>query len=107
MPITDGERAALPEPGVAAPPKLFRESAAMIPVAQLYRRDVPGFLGPDDTDVLQVLWCPFDHGDLGCSPRVHLRWRRADQVGEVLEAPPSPAVTCPQSCEHPHRTVVQ
>ncbi|MFD7561315.1 hypothetical protein ACFV9E_43415, partial [Streptomyces sp. NPDC059835] len=33
----------------------------MIAVAQLYRRDVPDLLaGPEDHDLLQVFWCPFD-----------------------------------------------
>jgi hypothetical protein len=106
--ITDEERAALPAPVEAAPPKLFREPIAMIPVAQLYRRDVPGFLGPDDTDLLQVLWCPLDHEELNYSPRVHLRWRRAAQVTEVLGAPPQPPVAedsyLPEPCVlHPEQ----
>jgi hypothetical protein len=88
--FTDEERAAMPDTDVSAPRHLAREPIAMVPVAQLYRRDVPGFLGPDDTDVLQVLWCPLMHVELGYSPRVHLRWRRAGQVTEVLQAPPQP-----------------
>nr|CAJ89509.1 hypothetical protein SAML0523 [Streptomyces ambofaciens ATCC 23877] len=34
---------------------------AMLPVAQLYVRDVPDLSPPEGKDLLQVLWCPFDH----------------------------------------------
>jgi hypothetical protein len=34
---------------------------AMLPVAQLYVRDVPGLRPPAGADLVQVLWCPFDH----------------------------------------------
>ena len=105
--ITDEERAALPDPGVPAPRPPAGAPMPMIPVAQLYRRDVPGFLGPDDTDVLQVLWCPLSHEDLEYSPRVYLRWRRAGQVTEVLEPPQPPVVEdvyLPQPCVlHPEQ----
>ncbi len=63
----------------------------LLPIAQLYTRDVPGLDGPDGTDLLQILWCPFmDHDD--DIPAVHVRWRRADQVTAVLSPPPEPAV---------------
>jgi hypothetical protein len=49
---------------------------------------------------VQVLWCPFFDHDTGLPPAasghgigvpaVHLRWRRADEVEDVLEAPPEP-----------------
>lgn len=32
---------------------------AMLPVAQLYVRDVPDLSPPEGKDLLQVLWCPF------------------------------------------------
>lgn len=31
----------------------------MLPVAQLYERDIPGMPGPEGKDVLQVFWCGF------------------------------------------------
>ncbi|WP_433342456.1 hypothetical protein [Streptomyces sp. CA-253872] len=64
----------------------------MLPVAQLWARDVPLpglFAG---TDVLQVLWCPFDHDEDGKPyPRVTLRRRTAADVTDVLAEPPRPA----------------
>jgi hypothetical protein len=38
---------------------------AMIPVAQLYARDVPDLPCPDGTDLLQVLWCTFNSSRAG------------------------------------------
>jgi hypothetical protein len=61
----------------------------MLGIAQLYARDVPDFKGPEGTDLLQVLWCPFDHGDL-CCPAVVLKWRRAADVTDVLADQPEP-----------------
>ncbi|MFJ3880247.1 hypothetical protein ACIPW5_22665 [Streptomyces sp. NPDC090077] len=64
--------------------------AAMLPVAQLYVRDVPRLrtLGPPGADLLQVLWCPFDHP---ANPRPVLVWRSAAEVTDVLGAPPEPS----------------
>ncbi|WP_285546617.1 hypothetical protein [Streptomyces lavendulae] len=63
---------------------------AMLPVAQLYARDVPQLrtLGPPRADLLQVLWCPFDHP---AAPRPGLFWRSAAEVTDVLGAPPEPS----------------
>jgi hypothetical protein len=106
--LTDADRAALPDLGLSEPAARQRGPIAMVPVVQLYRRDVPGFLGPDDTDLLQVLWCPLDHDDLGYNPRLHLRWRRTAEVTEVVQAPPQPAVVnddyLPEPCVlHPEQ----
>ncbi|MFJ7900703.1 hypothetical protein ACIQ6V_09445 [Streptomyces sp. NPDC096198] len=62
---------------------------AMLPVAQLYTRDIPSLRPPGhaDADLLQVLWCPFDHPD---HPRTALFWRSAAAVTDVLGAPPEP-----------------
>lgn len=62
--------------------------APLVPIAQLYRRDVPGFIGPDDADLLQVLWCPMDHE--GDHPIARVRWRRAAEIGPLLEEVPEP-----------------
>ncbi|MFI0900304.1 hypothetical protein [Streptomyces sp. NPDC020983] len=59
----------------------------LIPVAQLYARDVPGLPFPEGTDVLQVLWLPVPDLE-GCWPAVQLRWRTAADVREVLAEPP-------------------
>ncbi|MFD7495085.1 hypothetical protein ACFV8T_22110 [Streptomyces sp. NPDC059832] len=69
----------------------------LLAVAQLYARDLQAaegdgpWPGPRATDLLQVLWCPFDHGD-DCLPRVRLVWRRAAEVGPPLTTPPEPSV---------------
>ncbi|MFC6593624.1 hypothetical protein [Kitasatospora paranensis] len=93
---TDGEREELREldrrhrvDGVDATDPL-----PLIGLAQLYRRDVPDLpAGPDDCDLLQVFWCPFDaHGPTGHGMLLDLRWRRSREVTEVLTAPPQPQV---------------
>lgn len=67
-------------------------SIAMLPVAQLYVRDVPGLRASAGADLLQVLWCPFDHpGDEEFMPRTALFWRSADAVTDILTVPPEPA----------------
>ncbi|KOV93409.1 hypothetical protein ADK65_32185 [Streptomyces sp. NRRL B-1140] len=63
----------------------------MVAVAQLHASDIPGLPCPDGTDLLQVLWCPFDH-DPDHLPRTELRWRTADDVTSPLAQPPRPAV---------------
>ncbi|MFG2000402.1 hypothetical protein ACGFNU_14735 [Spirillospora sp. NPDC048911] len=67
----------------------WKESVAMLPVAQLYARDVPDLPVPAGMDLLQVLWCPFDH-DVAM-PKTAVFWRSAESVAEVLDAPPEPA----------------
>ncbi|GLZ80697.1 hypothetical protein Afil01_55040 [Actinorhabdospora filicis] len=65
----------------------------MIPVAQLYRRDVPGFIGPDGTDLMQLLWCPLVHDDHCPAPVVV--WRVAGEVTAPLSRPPRPLAVEP------------
>jgi hypothetical protein len=62
---------------------------ALLPVAQLYTRDVPLLCPPGQADLLQVLWCPFDHPDP--YPRTALFWRSAAGVTSILTDPPEPA----------------
>ncbi|MFB7597166.1 hypothetical protein [Streptomyces sp. NPDC056160] len=61
----------------------------LLPVAQLYARDIP-FPCPPDADLLQVLWCPFDHAD--AHPVTALFWRSSATVTDVLDAPPEPPI---------------
>lgn len=63
----------------------------MLAVAQLYAADIPDLPRPDGTDLLQVLWCPFDHPD-DYLPRTALRWRAAADVTDPLGTAPQPAV---------------
>ncbi|MGW5820782.1 hypothetical protein [Streptomyces noursei] len=71
-------------------------AAAMVPVAQIFRGDVPGPWWPDGVDLLQILWCPNEHWDppaqqADVSPVVELRWRRAADVVSQLTTPPAPS----------------
>jgi len=71
---------------------LIEDPIPLVPVAQLYRHDIPDYAGPDGTDLLQVLWCPLDHSDQHYSPRVFLYWRDSSAVGPLLDAPLEPPV---------------
>ncbi|MFJ4467119.1 hypothetical protein ACIP2X_06280 [Streptomyces sp. NPDC089424] len=64
---------------------------AMLPLAQLYVRDVPDLRAPAGTDLLQVLWCPFDHPPRQFMPRTALFWRSGAAVTDILAAPPEPS----------------
>ncbi|WP_443060996.1 hypothetical protein [Streptomyces sp. NBC_00464] len=61
----------------------------LLPVAQLYVRDVPMLCPPEqaEADLLQVLWCPFDHL---AHPETALFWRSAATVTDILDTPPEP-----------------
>ncbi|MFH8798037.1 hypothetical protein ACH4F6_00335 [Streptomyces sp. NPDC017936] len=73
------------------PHLLTADPHPLIPVAQLYARDVADLPFPEGTDLLQVLWCPFGDAIEGCSEAVQLRWRRAADVVTVLAVAPEPA----------------
>ncbi|TWE15315.1 hypothetical protein [Kitasatospora atroaurantiaca] len=62
---------------------------ALLAVAQLYVHEVPDLRPPEGADLLQVLWCAFDHPGENM-PRTELFWRSAAAVGDVLTAPPQP-----------------
>ena len=64
------------------------EPNPLLPVAQLYFRDIPGLAGPAAADVLQVLWCPVDHEK--AMPTARLIWRNSRDTHEVLTEPPAP-----------------
>lgn len=83
----------------------------LLPVAQLYTRDVPGLVLPDEADLLQIFWCPFNaHGE-DRNVAVHLRWRTATDVSDALTEVPEPEVVgraeyVPDPCVlHPERIV--
>ncbi|MFF3838258.1 hypothetical protein [Streptomyces sp. NPDC001930] len=61
----------------------------MLPVAQLFLRDVPLLRPPGQADLLQVLWCPYDH-DPDNKPVTVLVWRSAATVVNILSVPPEP-----------------
>ncbi|MFI2336347.1 hypothetical protein ACH474_23415 [Nocardia rhamnosiphila] len=66
----------------------YEGSIAMLPVAQLYARDVPDLHTPEGADLLQVLWCPFNHP--AGMPKTALFWRSAATVTAILTTPPEP-----------------
>nr|WP_119611492.1 hypothetical protein [Streptomyces acidiscabies] len=86
----------------------------MIPVAQLYVRDVPQLRPPGKTDLLQILWCPSEEHPPDHKPPTYLFWRTAADVTQILTAPPQPSEPTtwyvPQPCvlapeqvtEYPH-----
>ncbi|WP_204357704.1 MULTISPECIES: hypothetical protein [unclassified Streptomyces] len=68
------------------------EPVAMVPIVQLYARDVPELPFPAGTDVLQVVWCPLihdDHGDTAL-PKVYWRSEQKLAAGAVLSERPEP-----------------
>ncbi|MFF4647163.1 hypothetical protein [Streptomyces sp. NPDC001389] len=68
------------------------DPVAMVPVVQLYARDVPDLVFPAGTDLLQILWCPLVHEDdqYAANPRLH--WRNTAQTAaDVADGqPPRP-----------------
>ncbi|GHO93259.1 hypothetical protein KSF_033070 [Reticulibacter mediterranei] len=86
------------------------EPIAMIPVAQLYARDIPDLHPPPGCDLLQVLWCPFGHDDENL-PRVKLVWRSSSIVTSLLSNPPQPVAVesedyVPEPCVvHPEQII--
>lgn len=74
-------------------PRSSHPGIPMVPVLQLYARDVPGDHWPPGRDVLQLLWCPKDHSGLTdqpghfYGPAVELVYRAASEVTDVLDPP--------------------
>jgi len=110
---TDEEREILDglEPGEHAPWLGETDPTPLLPVAQLFRRDVPDLKVPEGCDLLQLLWCPYDgHRELG-TVGVHLRWRTASDVSGPLAEPPEPEIVgyqgyLPEPCVlHPEQVV--
>ncbi|MCI4045708.1 hypothetical protein [Streptomyces sp. TRM75563] len=68
------------------------EAVAMVPVVQLYARDVPELPFPAGLDVLQVVWCPLIHDDeVGAAlPKVYWRSERTVAAGGMVPNPPAP-----------------
>jgi hypothetical protein len=91
--VTDQERAELSAAhGADLGGKPAGQPIPLIPVAQLYRRDVPDFAGPGDSDLLQVLWCPLDHSEERYHPRVRCYWRRSADIVTPFGTAPEPPV---------------
>ena len=86
-----GERLPLDRAAQAAMWDIPEEPLAMLPIAQLYARDVPSLRPPEGKDLLQVLWCPFGH-DSELVLRTRLFWRASREVTDILVEQPEPAV---------------
>jgi hypothetical protein len=67
-----------------------QDPVALVPVLQLYARDVPDLPFPEHTDLFQLLWCPNDHAAPWWGPRPHAVWRLAAEVTAPLSVPPAP-----------------
>lgn len=80
-------------------------------MAQLFARDVPTLPFPDGTSVLQVLWCPLEHGEYACPERIVV-WREAISVTDILTTVPEPlpeAADCyrPKTCHVSPESVLE
>jgi hypothetical protein len=92
--------------GLEPPPS---DPVPLVPVLQLYAADVPELPFPPGTNLLQLLWCPYDH-EPNYAPRPELRWRASDINGPLLARPPrptgAPGNTMPAPCVlHPERVI--
>ena len=68
----------------------------LVPIVQVHQAHAPGIPYPPGRDLLQVLWCPFDHGDDYCPlPQVHWRSAAVDAVLPTPPPPPDAAVRAP------------
>ncbi|MEU3775169.1 hypothetical protein AB0F11_18525 [Streptomyces sp. NPDC032472] len=86
------------------------DAVPMVPVVQVHRADAPGLPFPEGADLLQVVWCPYSHGDyLYPLPQVH--WRASATIRAVLPtpepAPDLPAEWYPDPCTVHPETVTE
>ncbi|WP_203885837.1 hypothetical protein [Planotetraspora kaengkrachanensis] len=65
---------------------------AMVPILQIYARDVPELPFPPGADVCQVLWCPFVH-ESDYRPVVGVLWRDSNVVANILGEIPQPVAS--------------
>ncbi|MFF4161405.1 hypothetical protein [Streptomyces sp. NPDC001678] len=73
----------------AGPPWPAECPVPMVPVAQLFLRDIPLLRRPGQADLLQIRWCPYDH-DPDDKPSTALFWRSAAEAGDIFATPPEP-----------------
>ena len=67
-------------PATALSPQAERP-IPLVPVLQLFAADVPELPFPAGTDMLQVMWCPFDH-EPAYAPRPEVFWR--DSTSDLM-----------------------
>ncbi|GAA2010173.1 hypothetical protein GCM10009839_00020 [Catenulispora yoronensis] len=63
-------------------------------MAQLHTRDIPTLHPPTEANLLQVLWCPFDHPPEP-KPKTALFWRSTTTITDTLTTPPEPPAVHP------------
>ncbi|MER5931271.1 DUF1963 domain-containing protein [Streptomyces sp. NPDC002054] len=95
-------------------PVCEEDGQPLVPVAQLFRADLPDTAGvayPEGCDLLQVLWCALLHKDTHWPESPHVRWRDSAAVGAVLPTPVPPAGALsgnvPQPCAVHPETVAE
>ncbi|MGR3938692.1 hypothetical protein [Streptomyces sp. BRA346] len=74
------------------------EPIPLLAAAQLFTRDIPDLTGPEGCDLLQVFWCPFEGHGPDRTMDVRLKWRRSQDVGDVLTDNPEPVVVGRAEC---------
>lgn len=67
--------------------ELHEDESPLVPVVQLYVRDVPGLPHPPGADLLQLLWCPMEEFEAFDEPL--LLWRDSASIKARLDAPPA------------------
>ncbi|MDG5801860.1 DUF1963 domain-containing protein [Streptomyces ossamyceticus] len=73
-------------------------TVSMVPVVQLFSRDVPELSFPEGMDVLQLVWCPLIHPrDQACAALPKLYWR---SEADVLTTGMLQDVPAPQEGEY-------
>lgn len=76
-------------------PDVHDAAVPFVPIVQLYQADAPSMSFPRGCDLLQVLWCPFEHGEY-CYPLPRVYWRDSRSVDRVA-ATPAAAAEAPES----------
>ncbi|MEW2415025.1 DUF1963 domain-containing protein [Streptomyces sp. NPDC046866] len=91
-------------------PELHEAGVALLPIVQVRRAEAPGVPFPEGTDLLQVLWCPYGHGEY-CYPLPRVYWRDSAAVGKVRPTPdPDPGLDAdwyPDPCTVHPETVTE
>nr|WSZ97431.1 hypothetical protein OH820_18795 [Streptomyces sp. NBC_00857] len=99
--LSDEERELLVnlrEPQLHASELLDTDPIPLLAGAQLFTRDVPDLAGPEGCDLLQVLWCPFEAHGPNRMMDVVLKWRRSQDVTDILTDLPEPVVVGRAEC---------
>jgi hypothetical protein len=86
------------EPGPHAPDIGDEDPIPLLAAAQLFAHDILDLDGPEGYDLLQVFWCPFEVHGPDRTIDVVLKWRRSQEVGDILADIPEPVVVGRKEC---------